>query len=112
MVYVTTNKRPFVYGSFRPANSFPSLHQAPFAVEILREYSANEFIGKLYEKSLNTWVPVQPFRLPLYDWYAKSTKSKAKLFFFMEGSGRWEVQHFREESDEMGLYVAVALKLQ
>jgi hypothetical protein len=32
------------------------------------------------------------------------------LFFEMEGSGRWEVEHFREESDETGPYVAVALK--
>ena len=34
----------------------------------------------------------------------------ALLHFAMDGSGTWHVKHLRDESDESGPYIAVALK--
>src|SRR5229473_239108 len=105
MAYVTTN-RSFVYGIFyikamgRPA--LRAVPENPFAIEILREFSASEFIGKLYQRVSNAWVPMPLNALNDYPWYGVylRTKGRAKLVFYMEGSGEWDVQHFREESDE------------
>src|SRR5713101_200918 len=114
MVYVKTN-RPFVYGDFvfgsHPYGLSPPPGVQPFAIEILREYSANEFIGKLYSKaSGGNWLPASRYGLSNYKWYQLFAKVKRNLFFEMEGSGPWEVEHFREESDETGPYLAVALR--
>jgi hypothetical protein len=107
MMSVKTS-RPFVYGHFsRPPADYEALTFLPpgsenLAVEILREFSANEFVGKLYYKSsLGDWTPLDPSKLSQYSSYS---------WFEMEGSGRWEVLHFRAESDEGGPYVAVALR--
>lgn len=117
MVYIRTDK-PFVYGDFvigprRTAAGAPTLGGAPFAIQILREYSANEFIGRLYVRgSGGTWVPASSPSLMGYKWYQFYKRAPRHLLFEMEGSGRWSVQHFREESDETGPYLAVALKYE
>lgn len=109
MVYVS--KRPFVYGDFSigPKKGLPPPFQ-PFAVEILREFSSTEFIGKLYERSGSNWEPASRHGLARHQWYVLYQKVRRLLSFHMEGSGVWEVQNFRDESDETGPYVAVALK--
>jgi hypothetical protein len=47
-------------------------------------------------------------------WYKKlgpAMRTSPTLYYFdMEGSGHWTVLHFRTESDETGIYVAVALR--
>lgn len=127
--------RRFVYGRFhwptekvgRP-KELPLLSPAlapslsawdQFAIEIIREYGANELIGKLYGKSVaNAWTPIEPSRaassLDWFKWYQKldaHTRQIPGLFSFeMEGSGTWNVLHFRNESDQTGPYVAVALR--
>ncbi|HEV2424924.1 MAG TPA: hypothetical protein VGZ29_08860 [Terriglobia bacterium] len=100
-----------VYGNFLNKHVIePPPGYVEFAVEIIREYSANEFVGKLYRKlSTGDWVPVDGGRLVGYSWY-KQFQEKRKLQFEMQGSGPWRVLHFRLESDETGPYVAVALQ--
>lgn len=85
-----------------------------FAIEILREHSATEFTGKLYsrEGSPISWIPIPPDKVSGFRWYSYFSRTRKWLAFRMEGSSiPWEVLHFRNESDESGLYVAVALRL-
>ncbi len=128
-MYVKSN-RTFVYGHFTwPGKKHggaegpeaserlagPGLEPVPpgredIAIEILREYSANEFVGKLYRRAFSgDWTPMEPSSVASYEWYDESPKARA-LTFEMEGSGSWEVLHFRTESDDTGPYIAVALK--
>jgi hypothetical protein len=111
--------RTFVYGDFifgkRPPAPRPPGRQ-PFAVEILREFSTTEFVGKLFVKVGNSWLPATQGTLVNQKWYQIYQKLPATapvskvLFFEMEGSGIWQVQHLRDESDDSGPYIAVALK--
>ena len=87
------------------------------AIEILREYGANELIGKVYRRGDNNWVPIEPSQVAHVEWFkwfhkiGKEARHHPNIFYFdMEGSGRWIVLHFRNESDETGPYVAVALQ--
>src|SRR5262245_29721657 len=107
-------EKTFVIGNFvwglgpamRP-NRPPGVYDA--AVEILREYSASEFIGKLYVHQANTWVPLSVYALSDFEWYKWFNKNRV-LYFEMPGPENWKVLHFRQESDETGPYVAVALQ--
>jgi hypothetical protein len=114
---VIRESRPFAYGRFvahSPTGYGFLLPPSPpsIAIEILREFSAAELVGKVYTKGLAAeWVPVAPGALADYDWYKDfKEKGKGSLHFDMEPSGRWDVLNFRIESDERGPYVAVALK--
>lgn len=112
MVYLAD--KPFVYGDFSygPMRNPPAPPgRQPFAIQILREYSANEFIGKLFMRSSSgNWVPALSVMLIDLKWYQYYQRNRRHLAFDMEGSGRWAVQHFRDESDETGPYLAVALR--
>jgi hypothetical protein len=127
---VTQRGKPFVYGRFlwptgkaeakrrlRPPLPLPPFVLPPttsleeIAIEVLREFSPTELIGKVYYKSpFGTWAAIDQGRASLYGWYKWFFKVKHDLVFNMDGSGPWEVLHFRNESDESGPYVAVALK--
>ena len=119
MGYVKVN-RTFVYGDFflvkksRPNPTLPGTK--PFAVEILREFSTTEFVGKLFYRASGSWIPATQSMLYNHKWYdtyqkfAASPMRSRVLFFEMEGSGIWQVQHLRDESDDSGPYIAVALK--
>jgi hypothetical protein len=108
----------FVYGTFVwPGKKKqllpppPSMLPDTFALEVLREYSATELIGKLYRREFGSgWSPVPPTAAAALDWYTFFSKTGKNLIFRMEGSGYWEVLNFRNESDEKGLYLAVALQ--
>ncbi|MGH9432137.1 MAG: hypothetical protein ACRD3T_11395 [Terriglobia bacterium] len=105
----------FVYGHFKWPEMKRGFEPPPgtndFAIKVLREYSANEFVGKLYRKlSIGDWVPVDPSKASEYEWYRSFRTRRRKVSFEMDGSGIWEVQNFRIESDETGPYVAVALR--
>jgi hypothetical protein len=127
--------RRFVYGTFvwpgkdkqvapTPRSGFAAIitvHELTgwetIAVEIIREYGANELIGKLYFNPTNQWIPIGPNTVERAEWYrwfqklGPAARHNAKIFGFeMDGSGRWSVLHFRNESDETGPYVAVALR--
>jgi hypothetical protein len=118
MAYVKTN-RTFVYGDFfvgKKTGLTPILQ--PFALEILREFSSTEFVGKLYIRANDSWVPATRsmlFNFPWYTYYQKFSTSGSRLtskllHFGMEGSGFWQVENLRDESDDSGPYVAAALK--
>lgn len=117
MAYLKTN-RTFVYGDFflskkKLTASLPPLTQ-PFAVEILREFSSTEFVGKLYVRVGGSWIAATRDMLSEYTWYRAALSPGASRFlqFRMEGSGFWRVENLRDESDESGPYVAIALKFE
>ena len=116
---VTYPSRRFVYGTFhRPGK--PKLPAPPWekvAIEVLREYSANEIIGKVYVQVGGNWTPILLPAVENSDWYKWYKKlpahfrNRAKAYYFdMDGSGPWRVLHFRTESDETGPYFAVAIQ--
>ena len=111
--------RTFVYGEFKYRGTRAGLPPPPgyygYAIQILREFSPTEFIGRLYVRKITgdrEWVPVSPDALPDYEWHNRVTKQKSpkRLYFKMAGEGYWEVLNYRGESDEPGFYVAIALK--
>jgi hypothetical protein len=129
---VEKNKR-FVYGTFnwfsKPqkttlppplarALKLPEKIRDRVAVEIVREYGPNELIGKIYTKgTANNWIPLEPSEAEEIDWFksykmfSANVRTAPKMYYFdMEGSGHWAVLHFRNESDDIGPYVAVALR--
>ena len=114
MGYVKVNKT-FVYGDFLFAKRRtvpPPPGGQPFAIEILREFSTTELIGKLYLRAGGSWVPATRDALMNFEWYRMKVMKVPLRFlsFAMEGSGIWHVQNIRDESDDSGPYIAVALK--
>ena len=110
---VVVPNRPFVYGNFSWPGGKKTLAPPPgfrmFAIEILREYSPSEFLGKIYVNG-PPWVPLAQSNASKFPWYSFFSKVPKFVYFDMEGSGKWEILHFRNESDETGPYVAVALR--
>ena len=115
---VIASRRTFVYGRFVDKAlhktgklvSRPPGSRTETAIEILREFSASEFIGKVYVLSAgNNWLQLAPIGVHNYGWYEKFREGK-ELLFEMEGGELWEVLQLRTESDESGSYVAVALR--
>ena len=117
---MSTVSRPvFVYGTFlwiqkpRTQAFFGTADEPDIALEILREFSASEFVGKLYTKPvIGKWTIAEFEQIRQTAWYEVSEKAPQFIVFDMRGSGPWEVLHFRIESDESetGPYVAVALR--
>ena len=117
----------FVYGEFEPVTGTEALvrlfftpksmpdvpvpeSEPQFAIEIVREHSATEFVGKLYERGpWGKWEPADPGILSKPEWQERLSK-KHDLKFNMKGSGLWKVLYFRTESDQSGPYIAVALR--
>ena len=117
------HQRPFVYGTFRSPRTGVGLTPIPLyvtspgepdiALEVLREFGANELIGKIYIRTFGatSWVPAQWDLIQNTAWYKAYITFHGQNFFFdMAGSGTWQVVHFRTETDETGPYVAVALQ--
>ncbi len=107
-----TSNRTFLYGTFASPEEFSGLRLRGLtpdaAIEILREFSASELVGKVYIKARGgNWVPVSQPAVRDYTWYRDSKN----LEFWMDGSDPWKVLYFRAESDDAGPYVAVGLKL-
>lgn len=127
-----TPEKIFVYGRFkssREATPIPipgdtskaaleamvaglaALGGPDIAVEILREFSASELVGKVYVKGRGgAWAPASQPGIREFTWYKDFRQSG--LVFETEGSGPWQVLYFRQESDESGPYVAVGLRLK
>jgi len=116
---VTQETRPFVYGRFLTLHVPPITSVIPppaapppsIALEILREFSATELVGKVYVRGpAPGWVPMDPGILQGLEWYRDFGKKDWAVQFEMIPSGRWNVLNFRIESDERGPYLAAALK--
>jgi hypothetical protein len=111
-------QRPFVYGTFRSPRTAitpppPYVPGEPdIAVEVLREFGTTELIGKIYVKAFvsSTWVPAQWDLVQKSAWYHDYLRFGQHFLFDMDGSGAWQVVHFRTETDDTGPYVAVALR--
>ena len=113
----------FVYGEFdflrplkdplRPLSLKDVIRpqEPPVAIEILREFGSQEFIGKVYVLRERSWRPVTPEGASSFGWY-QSFQKKNPVYFDMRGSGRWEIEWFRFESSTRSPnpYLAVALK--
>ena len=114
-MYIAVEKKRFVYGDFMTAQqvrprALSPIH-APYAIEILREFSASEFIGRVYERTpTQEWNLLRPSDANQAPWYKTALKQPQAVGFEMEGAGHWMVQNVRTESDDRGSYVAVALK--
>ena len=115
--YVTTPSEQAVYvsGKFEYTNPFlmplrppPSL-DPPVAIEILREFGPQEFIGRVHVQRGTEWVPVSPEAARSYWWF-----SEKQIHFEMGGAGQWEIEWFRFESSTRypNPYLAVALRLK
>jgi len=114
-------RKPFIYGRFRWGPQTGKFGQPDrVAIEVLREFSATELVGKLYLMSGSppTWAPADMHAIQGRDWYLwyervpKSIREKGTSFYFeMEGfKERWIVLYLRGESDDTGPYVAIALR--
>ena len=113
----------FVYGEFdflrplkdpmRPLTMRDLMprQEPPVAIEILREFGPQEFIGKVYVLRETAWRPVSPEAASSFGWYQSFQKGEP-VYFDMRGSGRWEIEWFRFESSARSPnpYLAVALK--
>lgn len=122
-----TEKKTFVYGDFKsgvrlssggatritppvPPPPVPPPPYSPYAIEILREFSASAFIGKVYQLSSSLrWEILAPEDAERADWYRIALMRPQRVRFEMQGSGQWAVQNVRIESDPEGRYVAVGL---
>jgi len=100
----------FIIGEPRVVVSYPPGYP-PIAIEVLREFSPTEFIGKVYVRGREgNWTPVHADGATSYDWFT-AAKTKKVQFDMASSSARWDVLHFRgENSGTAGQYLAVALK--
>jgi|ERR1700674_3441683 len=118
-------KRVFIYGQFvedKVANSPlafllpppPETGLSTEAIEILREPSVLELIGKVYVlTSSRNYEPVTPLGVLNFEWYKKyrsATQHRAQFYFSAKNGDLWHVPWMRQESDDAGSYIAVALK--
>ena len=110
----------FVYGEFalKELGAFAagrrdriSSPEPPVAIEILKEFGPQEFIGKVYVLWQNAWRPVMPEGASSFEWYQRFQRGE-DVYFDMRGSGRWEIEWFRFESSARtpNPYLAVALR--
>lgn len=115
-----TPEKIFIYGTFRSEKDdvlweavavvMGGAGTPDIAIEILREFSPTELIGKVYTVSRSgSWAPVSQPGIQQYNWY-KDFPGKGAIFT-TAGSNPWKVLFFRQESDESGPYVAVGLRL-
>ena len=111
------SQQTFVYGTFlwiqkpRTQAFFGTADEPDIALEILREFGASEFVGKLYTKPvIGKWTIAKFEEVRQTAWFDVAKKAPQFIVFDMQGSGPWEVLHFRSESNESGPYVAVALR--
>ncbi len=123
---VVTRVSPiFIYGIFLDKAQRVRRLSAPIevptaAIEILREFSAIELIGKVYALTPGrNWQPLSPSAAHSYDWFktyrniiVHKRTTRNKLFFESQDGDFWEVVYLRQESDTSGPYIAVALQLE
>jgi hypothetical protein len=113
--------RVFIYGEFRYGISalIPALlgqrgDVATEAIEILREFSPSELIGRVYVLTPGgNYLPVSPYGVTNYDWYKAyqdAARESRKIRFKAKAGDSWDVLWIRQESDDSGPYIAVALK--
>lgn len=122
--------RVFIYGTFvqDEQNLLPFLSSLgsmtapppptpllpPEAIEILREPSITQLIGKLYHLTpARNYQPVTPFGIGNFTWFAEirsALKENRKYFFEAAQGDKWLVRWLRQESDDAGSYMAIALE--
>ncbi len=130
-------RRVFIYGRFlthletlpKPPMTGPGIGQpigfsaigspivpevSPIAIEILREPSVLELIGKVYVFTASrNYQPVTPLGVSNFNWYDSyqtALRNKEKYYFQGKDGDLWQVPWMRQESDESSAYIAVALK--
>jgi hypothetical protein len=121
---VTETRRVFINGNFINKDQREQRLPMPIevssnAIEILREFSSTELVGKVYVRTLGgTLQPVSPMGVRDFDWYQEYQKSLrggnivGNLYFETKDGDFWEVVYLRPETDESGGYIAVALQLE
>ena len=121
---VTEPKQVFIYGQFvnKDQRTHPQRQALRFdnAIEILREFSATELVGKVYAQTAGgNLQAVSVLGLSNYGWYGdhqaflrEGGNPQKKMYFATQDEDFWEVLYFRPETDSSGAYVAVALQLE
>lgn len=122
---VVESKHVFIYGNFLNQEERSRRLPMPIeayssAIEVLREFSATELVGKVYIRTPGGNLrAVSPMGVRTYAWYLEYERflrngrpADQALFFEAQNGDYWEVLYFRSESDESGGYIAVALKLE
>ena len=110
------NRLPFFPAgqSLSPPPLPPSLDLSTEAIEILREFSPLELIGKVYTLgSGRNYAPVTPLGVRNFSWYREYERASRKsegFYFKVKDGDVWKVLWLRQESDDTGAYIAVALK--
>jgi hypothetical protein len=93
---------------------FGSSELSTEAIEILREPSVMELIGKVYVLNQDrNYSVVSPLGVRNYTWwtdYQGAVFSKEKFYFKAKDGDLWRVPWLRQESDDLGAYIAAALK--
>jgi hypothetical protein len=120
---VAEARRVFVYGNFlnkeQKARRLPiPIEASSNAIEILREFSSTELVGKVYARTRGgNLQPVSPMGVRDYTWYQDYQSFlrdgkiiEKSLYFESQDGDYWDVIYFRPESDESGGYMAVALQ--
>lgn len=117
---ITPARTTYLYGSFNPLTNIisallggyaPGTTDGDVAVEILREFSPTELIGRVLVKGASgNWTRLTLPMLQDRDWYKQYIKT-GQAKFHVEGSNPWEILFFRPESDESGPYVAMGMRL-
>lgn len=118
--------RVFIYGEFQSEVSDSGMRGipppprrddlAPQAIEILREFSPMDLIGKIYVLTQGrNYQPVTPLGVRNFAWYneyriASVGTKKPRYLFKVKDGDLWHVLWMRQESDEAGPYMAAALR--
>jgi hypothetical protein len=108
--YPPTAAKVAMFGRLDPFPGLTRVGEPSIGIEVLREFGALELRGKIYSWQVNGWAPMQPGIAESQVWYQVLKRFSKNVVFEMRGSGVWDVQYFRQESDANGAYMGVALK--
>jgi len=95
--------KTFIYGELCPREKEPDGNYA-IALEILREFSGVELVGRPYEKRNGEWQPCAEI------WWER--RKSAYYHQLLIGGKFWDIKSAHNESNNAGPYLAFWVKQQ